>query len=535
MVHAISQDMDLRSDLMRPAAFVERAVERLELVETHISWVFLLERDVFKVKRPVDFGFLDFRTMESRKLACEAEIALNRRLAPDVYLGVVPVRTGADGRACIGGDGAIVDWAVHMRRLPDEARADNRLARGELSAHDIDAIAARLAEFHASARSDEHTSRFGKREMIRANVDENFAQTRASITDYVSYEEAHEIARWQSAFLEDNAALFEARIRAGRIRDGHGDLRLEHVYLVEGGPVVIDCIEFNERFRFADVCADVAFLSMDLAASRRVDLGERLLAAYARKSNDFDSYAVVDFYESYRAFIRAKVSAMIASDESIAPAARERARADARKYFLLSLSADRASFLEPMLVAVGGIIASGKSTIADRIAAAASAPVIDADRTRKSMVGVGAEEPIHHGAWSGAYDPSFTEHVYDEVFRRAEVVLASGRPVVLDASFRSARLRAKARALAEKYDVPFHFVECSADPAICRARLADREKRASVSDGRLAIFDDFCARYEPVSEIEPSELLVIDTSQPLDTTLQILTRHLETWPRGFVA
>lgn len=527
--------MDLRSDLMRPKAYLGRTAARVELAETHISWVFLLDGDVFKVKRPVDFGFLDFRSLESRKHACEAEITLNRRLAPDVYLGVVPVRIGRDGCACIGGDGEIVDWAVHMRRLPEEARADVRLARGELRAEDIDVIAARLAEFHASARADEHTAKFGERETIRANVEENFAQTAASITEHVTYEEAHEIASWQAAFVEDHASLFDARIRAGRVRDGHGDLRLEHVYLTEGGPIVIDCIEFNERFRFADVCADVAFLSMDLAASNRVDLAERLLAAYARASNDFDLYAVADFYESYRAFIRAKVSAMIASDETIAQTTRDRARVDARKYFLLSLSADRAPFLEPMLVVVGGIIASGKSTIADHVGAAASAPVIDADRTRKSMVGVRAEQPIHDGAWSGAYDPAFTEHVYDEVFRRAEVVLASGRPVVLDASFRSARLRAKARELAERYEVPFHFVECRADRATCRARLVERQKNASVSDGRLAIFDDFCARYEAPSELESSELLAVDTSQPMETTLQTLTRHLETWPRGFVA
>ena len=520
---------------MRPEAFVELAARHVDLAETHISWVFLLERDVFKVKRPVDLGFLDFKSVESRKRACDAEITLNRRLAPDVYLGVVPVRIGADGRACIGGDGEIIDWAVHMTRLPDEVRSDIRLARRELRAEDIDAVAARLAEFHASTRCDEHTSRFGQRETIRTNVDENFAQTAASITDYVTYEEAHEIARWQSAFLEDNAELFDSRRRANRIRDGHGDLRLEHVYLTGAGPVVIDCIEFNERFRFADVCADVAFLSMDLAASGRVDLAERLLAAYARRSNDFDLYAVADFYESYRAFIRAKVSAMVAADESIAPATRERARADARKYFLLSLSADRAALLEPMLVAVGGIIASGKSTIADRIGAVASAPVMDADRTRKSMVGVGAEQPIHDGAWSGAYDLSFTEHVYDEVFRRAEVVLASGRPVVIDASFRSAAQRAKAADLAAKYDVPFHFVECRAAPEVCRARLVERQKRASVSDGRIAIFDDFCARYEAVNELDAREHVVVDTSQPLDATLGLLARHLETWPRGFVA
>jgi hypothetical protein len=497
--------------------------------------VFLLERDVYKIKRSVNLGFVDFTTLERREAACRAEVSLNARLAPGVYRGVDPVRLDRDGRASLSAEGPIVDWAVHMRRLPDGQRADVLLASGELDARGVDAIAMLLARFHAEARTDDVVSAFGNPEVIARNVEENFAQTHRVIEAYVP-DEAAEIVRWQTAFLHGHAPLFAKRVAAGRVRDGHGDLRLEHVYLDgKDEPTIIDCIEFNDRFRFADVCADVAFLSMDLRAHGRVDLAERLLAHYARETNDYDLYALVDFYESYRAFVRAKVAAFLAADSRVDEATRARAAGEARHHFLLALAADRRSMLLPAVVAVGGIIASGKSTVAERLADEMSAPVVDADRTRKSMVGVDPHHPLHEAAWAGAYDPGFTERVYGEVMRRAEIVLASGRPVIIDASFRSPTMRAKARERAVAHGVPFRFIECRADPEVCRARLAQRTRTAGVSDGRLDVFDAFRSRFEPVTELPPTEHVVLDTTRPVDESLGVLRRYLETWPLGFVA
>jgi len=524
----------LAADLRRTEAYPALGASRVDVEETHISWVFLLEGDVFKVKKPVDLGFLDFRTKEQRRAACDAEVRLNARLAPDVYRGVVPVRRGGDGRCLIGGDGAIVDWAVHMKRLSDHDRADRRLARGELSGEQLDRVARRMATFHGCSRADAKTERFGSPQVIRQNVEENFVQTKDSIGRYLRAAEADEIVLWQTSFVQDHEALFLDRARGGRVRDGHGDLRLEHVYVDDGGTVtIIDCIEFNERFRFADVCADVAFLSMDLAGLGHTDLAERFIASYARESNDFDLYALVDFYESYRAFVRAKISGMVAADDSMDSAARERARRDARRYFLLALSADRKPLLRPSLVAVGGIIACGKSTIAERLGAEMSAPVIDADRTRKGMLGVDAESRLEHGAWQGAYDRAFTDEVYREVLRRAAVVLASGRPVVLDASFRSPAMRMAARDLASVHGVPFRFIECRADPDVCRARLVERERTGGVSDGRLEIFDAFASSFERATEVPPGDRLELDTTRPLAESLAALRGWVGTWPPGF--
>jgi aminoglycoside phosphotransferase family enzyme/predicted kinase len=529
--------MDIKADLLRREAYGALRPTRVDLAETHISWVFLLDADVFKVKKPVALGFVDFRSIEQRKAACDAEVRLNARLAPHVYRGVVPIRRGDDGRFIAGGDGKVVDWAVHMVRLSDDHRADLLLARGELTGESIDAVAARIASFHAAARCDESTARLGTPDAISFNVEENFAQTRGHVAKYVNADQAEEMARWQTAFVRGHEALFAQRIAAGRVRDGHGDLRLEHVYLGQvassADPTIIDCIEFSDRFRFADVCSDVAFLSMDLAAHRRVDLAERLLARYARDADDFDLYALVDFYESYRAYVRGKIAAIVAADGGLDSDARQRAESDARRYFLLALAVERRSMLLPAVACVGGLIASGKSTIADRVGLALSAPVVEADRTRKAILGVEATRPIDESAWQGVYDPAFTEKVYAEVLRRADVVLASGRPVVVDASFRSRAMRRAAQDLAARHHVPFCFIECRADPSVSRSRLVARAAARGVSDGRLEIFDAFRAQFETVDELAPGDHVVLDTTRPLDENMAALRARLDAWPPGF--
>ena len=541
----------LRESLARPEAFPPPRPARVDVEETHASWVFLGESDVFKVKKPVNFGFLDYSTLELRKRACAAEVALNGRLAPDVYRGVVAVRRRADGSLALDGgeqtDAGVVDWAVHMTRMPDDARADHMLKASRLHVPVIDRIADRIAAFHATATSDERTAACGSVDAVGRNVVENFTQTRGVLTAHVAPAEAREIEEWQLDFLRRNAALFEARAAAGRVRDGHGDLRLEHVYVgasgegagsqgagAPGAITILDCIEFNERFRYADVCADIAFLSMDLSWHQRVDLAERLLARYALSAGDYDLYALVDFYESYRAFVRGKVATMLAADEGSTAALRSHAEAEARRYFLLALTAHRRALVGPSLVCVGGLIASGKSTVADAIALEMSAPVVSADRTRKEMLHVDPTVRVHDPAWKGAYDLAFTDTVYAEVLRRAAVVLDSGRPAIVDASFRSAAQREAAMAVARARRIPVRFVECRADADVSRARLLRREKETGVSDGRVAIEADFRARFEPMTELRDEDHLVVETTRELATTLAEVRERVQTWPRGLV-
>lgn len=490
-----------------------------ELRETHISNVFLTENTVFKVKKPVRLGFLDFSSLEARKRYCEAEVQLNRRLADRVYRGVRAITRDAQGvHRIASGDAApsgeeIVDYAVEMVRLRDRDAADVRLREGRLSREDLVRVAERLAEFHAAARCDAETARYGERAVIAQNVIENFEQTRETAPSFLSAKGIAEIEHWQREFLEREQARFEARIKAGRIRDGHGDLRLEHCYLADDGSVqIIDCIEFNERFRFGDVCADVAFLSMDLSWHERPDLSELFLASYARVSGDYDLYALVDFYESYRAYVRGKVASLLAADESAEPSAREHARSTARKYYQLAEACAREPLDKPRLYAVGGIIASGKSTLASQLAELIHAPVLETDRTRKQMAGLDPHTPWRDAAFSGHYGPEQTRAVYEELLRRADVILRSGRSAIIDASFRERSQREAARARAAALGCEFVFVECVPPLAVCRKRLAQRERGPSTSDGRAEIFDDFVRSYEPVTELDSTQHVRIDTS-----------------------
>lgn len=489
----------------------------MELRETHISEVFLSDDRVLKVKKPVSLGFLDFSSLDARKRYCEAEVELNRRLAEQVYLGVRAIARDANGKHVVlppsAAEGA-VEFAVEMARLRDEDAADARLAAGTLGEQDLARIAERLAKFHAAARCDAETARFGEREMIEQNVVENFEQTRASAPQFLSPEGIAAIERWQLQFLKREHARFDTRVREGRIRDGHGDLRLEHCYLAADGSVqIIDCIEFNDRFRYGDVCADVAFLAMDLSWHERPDLSESFLASYARAADDYDLYSVVDFYESYRAYVRGKVSSMLADDANADDQTRERARATARKYYQLAEACSRESLDKPRLYAVGGIIASGKSAVARQLAQLIHAPVVEADRTRKTLAGLDPETPWRDAAFSGHYTAEQTHAVYREMLRRAEVILRSGRSVILDASYRERSQREAAAALAAALGYDFTFVECVAPPEVCKQRLEQRARGASVSDGRAEIFDAFVRSFEAVAELDSSQHVRVDTSE----------------------
>jgi uncharacterized protein len=496
-----------------------------QLIETHISWVFLHAHEVFKLKKPVDFGFLDFTTLDRRERACHAEVELNARLAPGIYRGVLPVTRDESGAHTIGGQGEAVDFVVQMRRLPEAARADLRLERGELGQTHIDELARYLATFHEQAARGARIDEFGRIEVIRQNVEENFAQGNALLRQLAPELAEREVERRQLALLDTRAELFAQRISAGKIRDGHGDLRLEHVYLDEGRePKIIDCIEFNERFRYADVCADIAFLSMDLAWHGRTDLAERFLATYARATGDYDLYALVDFYQSYRAYVRAKVSALSLGSNVLGYDARIELEAHARRYLLLALAVERPALDRPRLIAVGGVIASGKSSLSDAMSERFQVGVVSSDETRKRLLRVGATTPLAHGAWQAAYSPQKNAEVYAEVLRHAGVVLGSGRSVIVDASFRSRADREATRQLARSLGASYCFIECQVTDEVARARLRARAEGPSISDGRLEIFDEFVARYEPVTELSPEEHFRIDSGGTLESTLQQLER-----------
>jgi aminoglycoside phosphotransferase family enzyme len=298
------------AELTLPRAY-PRTVATVEVIQTHISVLFLTDSIVYKLKKPVDLGFLDFSTLEKRRHFCEEEVRLNRRLAPFVYLGVVPVARDADGMH-MEGVGEVVEWAVKMQRLPGGASLLDRLERGEVDASLIAALAARVAKFHAAAEAGPDISRQGTFEMVAANARQNFAQSAGQVGITVAPAVFDRLQRLQEAWLARLRPIIEARAARGVPRDTHGDLHLDHVYYFPDRQppddlVIIDCIEFSERFRHADPVADMAFLAMDLAFRGRRDLARVLSDAYFQARDDEEGKALLPFYTAYRAAVRAKV------------------------------------------------------------------------------------------------------------------------------------------------------------------------------------------------------------------------------------
>lgn len=489
-------------------------------IETHASWVFVGDEFVFKFKKPVDFGFLDFSTMEKRRAACEAEVRLNSRLAPHVYLGVVDVRRAGDecyvddrdapGQMPAHERGQLVDSGVKMRRLRDEDRADTLVTEGCLELEQVDALARVVADFHARCAHTPEITKWGRREVIQANIDENFEQTREVIDRYVEREIAREIERKQHAFLEANGQAFDRRIEGGFIRDGHGDLRLDHSYFCGDEVVIIDCIEFNDRFRYADTCADLSFLAMDLRHRGRPDFAERLLSEYALRSRDYELFRLVDFYESYRAFVRGKVTILRLQQEEGGNLA---AAKEATRYFRHALDVLNPAARRPQMVVFCGMIGSGKSTVAERARRRTSAVLIDSDRTRKHLAGLRVDAMVHDGPYEGLYSREMTQRVHEEMERCAEIVLGSGRSLFIEATFSKRSDRARLSHLAERCGADLALVECWVSPEEAKRRLVERAKTPNVSDGRLGIYDELARGYE---SIEPGEF---DRWVRLDTQL----------------
>ena len=323
----------LQKALLNPGIYPDLP-KKIQLIETHISLLFLTGSYVYKVKKPVDFGFLDFTTLEKRKYFCEQEVRLNRRLSPDIYLGIVNITRDGD-RVSFDGRGEVEEYAVKMKQIPEELLMDKLLDRGRVTPEMIKEVSEKLVRFYSEAETSELIKSFARPERVKQDTDENFEQTEKYIGVTISKDTFEEVQRRTNEFFRVRDKIFHLRIASDRIRDCHGDLRLEHIFW--GDEIAIfDCIEFNERFRYTDVTADIAFLAMDLDCHGREDLTGHLVRAYIEKSGDREITNILDFYKCYRAYVRGKVESFRLDDPNIPEEEKEGALKRARKYFELS-------------------------------------------------------------------------------------------------------------------------------------------------------------------------------------------------------
>jgi aminoglycoside phosphotransferase family enzyme/predicted kinase len=499
--------------------FYPHKVSRLERRETHISVVFLTGKWVYKLKKPVKFDFLDFRNSKDRRRFCEREVLLNQRLSKDVYIEVTDIYQDESGKFSLLPNGSVVEYAVKMLQLPEGQNLWMLLKKGPITNNRITSLGRRLSAFYETAEKNSHIDRFGCVDLIQYNMEENFKEIDPFVKGALDRQRWEFVCQVCRSFIKDHVDLFQHRIDTGGIRDGHGDLRSEHVYFHKGIQV-IDCIEFNDRFRFGDTALDLAFLHMDLDHLGYPDLGRLLLAAYAETSRDWGIYALLDFYAAYRALVRLKVSCYSLEQKGIKE--KPHVEEDIKRYMNQAYEY-AVLFGRPTLWVFFGLPASGKSTLSRKTAEALFIPLFQSDGVRKK----GHPEPTQQVASfnTGLYRPILRGRVYSHLLSLAQEMLKKGRSVILDATFSQPKWRESVHQLAGDMDTNVIWVECACKTETIVTRLKQRELLPGESDARLSHFKELADHFSPFKTRHPDTHFTIDTDQPVEKAfIEVLSK-----------
>lgn len=466
--------------------------------ETHSAAVFFADGWAFKLKKPVNLGFLDFTSVQARKAVCHAEVDLNRRFAPDVYLGVSELRDPA---------GQVVDHLVMMRRMPANRRLSSLIAEGQSVTHALREVAYEVAAVHAASPQRADIAEQGSAVSLLGRWEANLQEARALTGSPLSPTVIDEVQRLAERFLAGREPLFAARMRAGRTVDGHGDLLADDIFCLEDGPRILDCLEFDDRLRWLDGLDDAACLAMDLEHLRAPALAEQFLSWYAEFSADPAPPALVHHYVAYRAFMRAKVAGLRCGQGD------QRSAGEARALAALALQHLRAGTVT--LVLVGGLPGSGKSTLAAQLAARLGWTVLSSDRLRKELAGIPATQPCPAAYGTGLYTPEWTERTYAELLRRAALLLGAGESVIADASWISPGQRLASVPVAELAVADLVQLRCTVPPGLAEYRIRTRE--ADPSDAGPEISKQMAAAEKPWPEA-----ITIDTTDADDALAQAI-------------
>ena len=530
----LADEQRLLVQALRDPARYPHPVAQVTLIETHISYVLLTGHFAYKIKKAVDFGFLDFSTLEKRRLFCAEELRLNRRLAPQLYLAVVPI-CGTVREPRIGNDvddgfdrcasiEAIetIEYAVKMVEFPQSALLDGRLARADLGAQQIDALADVVAEFHAQAASASPAGEFrafGAPAVIWRMAADNFGQLPAEPGDAADAARLATLEDWSRNEYAQLEAWFAERRRAGFGRECHGDLHLGNVALIDGKPVIFDCIEFNPELRWIDVVSEVAFLYMDLAERGRADFAQRFINRYLETCGDYAGLRGLSFYLVYRALVRAKVASLRAAQEG---------GQDARRQFEIRAQylafAERAILPRPrQLLLMHGVSGAGKTWVSQAVLERLGALRLRSDVERKRLCGLPALARSASAVAGGRYDEATTRATYRRLAERASEVIAAGFPVLVDAACLQRWQREIFFDLTEQLGVPLRIISCRADDATLRRRIVTREQSdCDASEAGLSVLDHQLQHNDPLSAAEQEVAIVFDSAR--DSLEQLLAR-----------
>jgi aminoglycoside phosphotransferase family enzyme/predicted kinase len=499
--------------LRKPESY-PHPVDAVRVIETHISFVFLTGPFAYKIKKSVDLGFLDFTTLEKRRLFCNEELRLNARLAPELYLDVVPI-CGAPEAPRVDGHGTVIEYAVKMSEFAQEALADRVLARGDLTTHHIDALAALVAEFHLCTQAARDDDGYGTPEAIWASIAQNFAQIRALPGKAPHLPDLDELEAWCRGEHRRLVEVFSQRKHEGRVRECHGDLHLGNIVLLDGAPRVFDCIEFNPELRWIDVMNEVAFLVMDLRAAGRAKFAARLLNAYLESTGDYGGLRVLRHYLVYRAMVRAKVNLMRA--RQLEPGSGEAVFLEDQFRRHVTLAKNSIRPAHPFLAITHGFSGSGKTTLTQPLVERTGAIRVRSDLERKRIHGLAPKHRSESGIGTGLYRPDATVATYERLLDLARCIIEAGHSVIVDATFLQRGQRDMFRALAARTGASFAIVDFPAGEDMLRQRVLARSERGEdASDADLAVLEHQLRTHQPLQADELESVFAYDASAPAD-------------------
>ena len=500
--------------LLDPAAY-PHPVDRVQLLQTHISYVLLAGEYAYKIKKPVDFEFVNYSTLRRRRYYCGREVTLNRRLCDDVYLGVAPIRDDHGAITVNGRVGRKVEYAVWMRRLPEDRMMHHLLEQDAVTKASVGAIAEKLVPFHQSAETSPAIARYGNW-AIRYNCAENVDQWQPFIGRTITPEQDAILRAYLDTFYARKAEVMQRRVDELRIRHCHSDLRSDAVSFMcdeisADCVCILDCVEFNRRIMLVDIARDVSFLKMDLEFRGHPNLAEAFTERYQQLADDPDLEEVLPYYACYNACVRGKVESFLLGLPEVPERDKKAAAERARRYY--DLAVDYASSLPPaLLVITCGLSASGKSTVANDLSGALNARVISSDVTRKRLAGIAPDGSAIDEYRAGIYSPDMSARTYRAMFDEARELLINGRSVILDATFLRRGDRKTAARLARETGAQFACILVEASPNAIRRRMSQREQDGGgVSDARWNTYIQQKRRFQRPSEIAEERLIAVET------------------------
>jgi uncharacterized protein len=500
----------LIQQMLEPEFYPHPVTTPIQLMQTHASYVLLTGEFAYKLKKPVNFGFLDYSTVAKRQHFCTEELRLNQRGAKELYLEVIPIAR-QDRTYHLGNDGEIVDYAVKMIQFPQANLLSNLFEAGMMTISDIEEMGRVVAAFHSRAQTNEYISDFGKVDRIKESIDDNYRQTEKYINRAQTQQQYLETKAYTDRFLYEHPELFTSRVTGGFIRECHGDLHLRNICQWHDKILLFDCIEFNEPFRFVDTMYDVAFTVMDLEARGRKDLANRFLNTYVEQTGDWAGLQVLPLYLSRQAYVRAKVTSFLLDDLLIPSTDRDAAATTAAAYYHQAWAYTRSR--QGKLILMSGLSGSGKSTLGKKIATAIGAIHLRSDAVRKHLGGI----PLLAKGDASLYTPAMTARTYDQVLELGHKLTERGFSVILDAKYDRYSLRAAVVNFAQAQGIPLQILHCTAPDAVLRDRL--QQRTGDIADATVDLLTSQQAAWEDFTPAERVYVTTVDTTQDVSQLL----------------